>query len=202
MAILPQLTFPRKLGRAEGGKKNAMLSLETAVHGPALDRVPAKSGTCGSTAGTFHSGRSQMSCCCALLLCTSLHPPISHECYMVRHKANGKGRWRSKWLSLGHGQCGCCATMLPTAISLCSVSPALMAHSHSLGSMLGMYFVWLTRVNCTADNQQLIPGESDLVCIRVRKRRVRSRWGKHWLYQLYKAACKLCITLWGKGILP
>ena len=137
--------------------------------------------------------------CWGLLSLLLLH---TNECCTARYKTNSSRRWKSKQLSLGHGQCGHCTTMLPTAISLCSISPALIALSLSLRSVVGIYFAWLTLVNCTAGNQQLIPAETDLICIRVRKRRIRPRWGKHWLYQLYRASCKLYITVWGKHIFP
>lgn len=57
--------------------------------------------------------------------------------------------------------------MLSTAISSCSISPALIVPSPSLSSMLGIYFACLTLVKYTSGNQQLIPVESDLICISV-----------------------------------
>lgn len=113
-----------------------------------------------------------------LLLCPSLCAPILCEYCMLRYKAKGRGRWKIKWLSLSHRQCGPCGTMLPTAISVLSIAPALIVPSLP-SPVLGVHLAWLTLVNCTAVNQQLIPEESNLICTRVRKRRITSKWGKH-----------------------
>lgn len=112
-----------------------------------------------------------------LLLCTSLHAPILCECCMPRSKAKGRGRWKNKWLSLSHREGEHCATTLPAAISAFSISPALIVPSPSL--KLGVHLAQLTLVNCTAVNQQLILVVSNMICIRVRKRRITSRWGNH-----------------------
>lgn len=105
-----------------------------------------------------------------LLLCTSLCAPVLCECCMPKYRAEGRGRWKDEWLSLSHRPCGHCATVLPTATSVLSISPALIVPSPALSPVLGVHPAWLTLVNCTAANQQLIPVESNTICIRVRKK--------------------------------
>lgn len=122
MPILHRPAFLRKLGRAEGDKKAPRFPLQRRCMAWHWRGCLLRLGAGVQKRGHFTVEEAKRAAAGALrwqhrpeqrplLLCASLHAPISRECGTVRRKADGRGRRKCKWLPRGHGQSGHCANM-------------------------------------------------------------------------------------------
>lgn len=178
-----------------------MLSLLTALHSLPLQWGTVKGGSCSSRVRRFHSQRrtptewllvlppsspmwSGALSFCALLSVLLFY--VNATCPTIEPRAEEDERINGYHSATDQGHC---ATMLPTATSVFSISPALIVPSPALSPGLGVHLAWLTLANCTAVNQQLIPVESN------------TRWGKH-CTTFIKEFCKLHLIIGEKAPSP